>query len=280
MGLFRNWFLLALMPGLALSANQVTEVDLVFPRANETYAPSPLTPIVFAIQNPRLLSTLKPTLYYHIDLENVSRGDSNSTVNLVHLEELNYTNGSDPYLLSFSTTFLNFEGDFSFSWDLDVQRCSYDAETDKVNSEWAGARRWMFHFSTKYGASLPDLTAFTEKGICNQTRALAARVPDTVELPPTKTADWGAASCAVSPEMTTPSPCNVKVDASAAESITASLTAAACSVPQLWTDVSCPTPSSENSASVLQYPVTRAWILAVGVLLWFSLYVSCLEVFQ
>jgi hypothetical protein len=41
------------------------------------------------------------------------------------------------------------------------------------------------------------------------------------------------------------------------------LTVAACNN---WfrTGVSCPTPSSENAASMPRFPVTRAWILAVG----------------
>ncbi|KAL5355337.1 hypothetical protein BJX96DRAFT_170579 [Aspergillus floccosus] len=235
MGLLRTWLLLAITPGLAWSTafNRVTEVDLIFP-LNETFSPSPLIPIVFAIQDPSLLSSLRPTLRYRdlqlnvIPLDRFRRGD------VIRLFEHNLTDVADPYLLYLS---------------IDL----------------------AYYFSTKHGVSPPDLVAFAKKETCNRTFAQAVHVPSALELPPTSTATWGGPSCAVSPDLSpTPTPCNVKLDASAAASIFTSLTVDSCNE-RFRTGVSCPTPSSENAASMPQFPVTRAWLSAIGTLLAYSL---------
>ncbi|KAL5355562.1 hypothetical protein BJX96DRAFT_141494 [Aspergillus floccosus] len=269
MGLFRNWPLLALMPALALSANQLAEVDLIFPRANETHAPWSLTPIVFAMKNPSLLSNLRPILSYSISQPD-RFSDRTITGDSVLLFEHNLINVADPYMLYWSIN-LAVEGTFAFAWQVRLSNCSLNSETDKIDRHLFGGQGTQFSFSTKNNASPPDLVAFAEKETCNQAFALAVHIPSALQLPPTKTAEWGGSSCAVNPDfLPTPSPCNVKVDSSAAASISASLTSAACSN-VLRTGVSCPTPTSQNSASVPQSPVTRVWILAIGGLLAYSL---------
>ncbi|GES66382.1 hypothetical protein ATEIFO6365_0013035000 [Aspergillus terreus] len=242
--LVRNWPLLTLMPGLALSASRLTEVDLVFPRANETHAPSSLTPIVFAIQNPSLLSSLRPILSYSIAQPD-RFSDRTIVGDSVRLFERNLTHVTDPYMLYWSVD-LVIEGTFEFAWQVSLDNCSHNSETDKTDMHLFGGQGTQFYFSTKNDASPPDLIAFAEEETCNQAFALAVHVPSTLQLPPTKTAELGGPSCAVNPDLAlTPSPCNVKMDSSAAASISASLTSAACSN-VLRTGVSCPTPTPEN----------------------------------
>ncbi|KJK66071.1 hypothetical protein P875_00021847 [Aspergillus parasiticus SU-1] len=216
-----GWLLLALSLSLACSWASITpgvaEVDLIFPR-NESFPPSSLTPIIFAIQNPSLLSSVYPRIRYYI-------------------EEL-------------------------------------------------GARGRRSFFSTKNGTSQPDFAAATEDGTCEESLAQAIHVQDFLSVPSgqvwgsaTRTQNWYApkqpiwrgSSCAVTADwVPTPSPCNVKIDPSAATSISAALTSTACANP-LRTGLICPTPSSENAASVGQLPVERPWILAMGLLLAYGL---------
>lgn len=264
MGLLRSWLLLAITSGPAWSttSNKVAEVDLMFPR-NESFSPSHLMPIVFAVQNPNLLSSLRPILSYRVSQLNVSPLDRIRKGDLIRLFEHNLTDVADPYLLYWSID-LAVEGTFKFTWQLTLDNCSYNADIDKIDGHVFGGQLMQFSFSTKQGAAPPDLVAFAEEETCNRTLAQAVHVPSALELPPTRTAGWGGPSCAVNPDLSpTPSPCNIKIDSAAAASISASLTVAACNN---WfrTGVSCPTPSSENAASMPRFPVTRAWILAVG----------------
>ncbi|KAE8143472.1 hypothetical protein BDV38DRAFT_277491 [Aspergillus pseudotamarii] len=287
----RGWLLLALSLVFACTWASITpgvaEVDLIFPR-NESYPPSPLTPVIFAIQNPGLLSSLEPRIKYSIEQQNVSTSDMVSTSGSIELSKINYT-ASDPYFLYWSTNKLNIEGTFLIAWELKMYNCSHDPESNDLNFEYFGSRRHQSFFSTKNGTSPPDLVAATEDDTCDQSPAQAVHVPDLLEVPsgqvwggptyivaPTPTwytppYTWGAPSCAATVDPSpTPSPCNVKIHSSAAASISAALTSTACANP-LRTGLSCPTPSSENAASMGQLPHERPWILAMGMLFAYGL---------
>ncbi|EAW24043.1 uncharacterized protein NFIA_036150 [Aspergillus fischeri NRRL 181] len=218
MGLItRGWLILALCLGFAYSQAPitpgVTEVDLIFPR-NESYSPSPVTPIIFAIQNPSLLSSLNPEITYYIEQQNVNTNVSVSSSGSIRLSRINYTT-SDPYYLYWSTGNLDIEGTF-------------------------------------VGASSLDFVAATEDDACDKSQAQAVQVPDLLEVPPTRT--WGAPSCAatVGPSPT-PNPCKVKIDSTAAASISAALASSACANP-VRTGLSCPTPPSKSAASWRNHP--------------------------
>ncbi|KAL5045694.1 hypothetical protein BDW71DRAFT_198181 [Aspergillus fruticulosus] len=245
----------------------VTEVDLIFPR-NESYSPSPLTPIIVTIQNPSLLSSLNPEISYYIEQQNVNTKESVSTSGSVQLSNTNYIT-SDPYFPYWSTGDLNIEGSFMLAWELQINNCSYSPQSNALNFGYFGSCRHQLYFSTKNGTSSPDFVAATEDDTCNQSQAQAVQVPDLLEVPPTRT--WGAPSCAatVGPSPT-PSPCKIKFDSTAAASISAALTSSACANP-IRTGLSCPTPSSESAASAAQLPVGGPLILAIGMLLTYGL---------
>ncbi|KAF9890424.1 hypothetical protein FE257_005829 [Aspergillus nanangensis] len=273
MGFSRNLLVFTLLSGLALGDSQTAEVDLLFPRRDEIFAPAPIVPIVFAIQNPRLLATLNPTLSYGI--EGVSNPNGrNTTGGLYHLnEEKDFTNSSDPYLLKLMTPLLDIEGNFTFVWHLSLVKCASDSGTDGIAYEPMSLRA-PFQFSLRHNASAPDMVIadYTDKKLCNRSKALAVSVSETQDLPSTKASEWRVPSCAVDPEWTTPSPCNVQIDASKAANISADLTAAACRWPT-FTDPICPTPSpsSKGAAKMPQSLMTKAGVLAVGTLLAYSL---------
>jgi hypothetical protein len=119
----RFWLLLAISQPFsqASSAPGVVEVDLIFSR-NDTFAPSKLTPIVFAIQNPSLVQSINPVLSWNIEQRGVSANDSINTSDLFHLSSLNYSN-SDPYFLYESTGHLDSEGFFQFAWTIEYSNC-------------------------------------------------------------------------------------------------------------------------------------------------------------
>ncbi|GFF34785.1 hypothetical protein IFM58399_03992 [Aspergillus lentulus] len=267
----RGWLILTLCLGFAYSQTPitpgVTEIDLIFPR-NESYSPSPVTPIVFTIQNPSLLSSLNPEISYYIEQQNVNTNESVSTSGSIQLSKINYTT-SDPYFLYWSTGHLDIEGTFVFAWELQMNNCSYSPQSDALTFGYFGSRRHELYFSTKNGTSSPDFVAATEDDTCDQSQAQAVQVPDLLEVPATRT--WGAPSCAatVGPSPA-PNPCKVKIDSTAAASISAALASSACANP-IRTGLSCPTPSSESAASAAQSPVVGHWILAIGMLLAYSL---------
>ncbi|KAE8344367.1 hypothetical protein BDV24DRAFT_127124 [Aspergillus arachidicola] len=170
-----------------------------------------------------------------------------------------------------------------------MYNCSHDTEYGDLTFGYFGGRRYQSFFSTKNGTSLPDFVAATENDTCGQSPAHAVHVADLLKVPsgqtwgdptrilhPTPTWNpprhtWSATSCATSADLSpTPTPCNVKIDSSAAASISAALTSTACANP-LRTGLTCPTPSSENAAPVGQSHVERPWILAMGLLLAYGL---------
>jgi hypothetical protein len=236
------------------------EVDLIFPR-NDTFAPSKLTPIVFAIQNPSLVQSINPVLSWNIEQRGVSANDSINTSDLFHLSSLNYSN-SDPYFLYESTGHLDSEGFFQFAWTIEYSNCSQDAGTDAGTNAVTFTRnstRHSLYFTTKNGTSQPDLIAATDDNTCAQSLSQAWNVTNLLNVPDEKSYG-GAPSCAVVPSPTaTASPCKVKISPSAASSISAALTSYACAAPS--PQVSCP--AAKNAASGTQLPVGGAWLTAI-----------------
>ncbi|KAL4985692.1 hypothetical protein BDW68DRAFT_179459 [Aspergillus falconensis] len=57
------WLSLCLLASWASAGSSRTEVDLVFPR-NETFAPMPLRPIVFTVQNPSVDKQVNARIEY------------------------------------------------------------------------------------------------------------------------------------------------------------------------------------------------------------------------
>lgn len=251
--------LLALLQAVAItsaSAPGVVEVDLIFPR-NETYAPVDIMPIVFAIQNPHSAALLDLNLQYDIWLLDALHGNQSHPKNVpgLGISDLDYMHflrssnlsSSKPYLRHYGTDLINTEGTWIMEWDLGAANCS---ESPQNGVRTGGhVRNHYVIFTIKKGGQQPNLVAATDNGVCENTPGYAFNITETLPVPPSAT-DWqGQPSCAVlSPASPLPSlnPCAAKIVPSAASSISAALTASACSYPD--PGVKCPSPTPQNAA--------------------------------
>ncbi|KAJ5922027.1 hypothetical protein N7516_009730 [Penicillium verrucosum] len=241
---------------------RILEVDLILPR-NDTYPPSPIFPIIFAVQNPSLAKSFQPMIT--LQVEQVD-GNFSTTDTFKLWESSNDT--SNTRFLTWGTSKFDFEGNFRFTWDLSMDRCSLDKETDEVNfgrfSEFQS-----LYFTTKNGTSSADFVAATDDDTCDKALAQAINYADVSKLPATEST-YGP-SCLVEPTTLpkTTNPCNAKINSSAAASMSAAMTSIACARDR--PGVTCPTPSSRNAASKTHLKMGGAWILATASLLTYCL---------
>lgn len=104
--------LVAFRGTLATDYPSVVEYDLVFPRNNGIYSPSPIFPIVFAIQSPRALNFFQSS-------PGVTLGAG--TEGMIYSDGLdfdhNFTFTSNPYYFSFATQDVpDAHGNYSLHW--------------------------------------------------------------------------------------------------------------------------------------------------------------------
>lgn len=236
-------------------------MDMIFPR-NGTFSPSKLTPIVFAIQNPSLLAGVSSDLYWTFERKDAS---ANETVHifgsdwLSEMEGLN-SSSTDPYFVYWSTPRLDVEGFFSFSFGIRHPNCSRGRDGEAMDDVGLISRQYGPGFFTlKNGTSPPDLVAATNEDTCGLTLAHALNVTDRLKTPESKVIHNGT-TCPVVEEtpLPTPTPCKVKIDKSAAESISAVITSRACLAPSLSGIDDCPPPTGAASR-VLGLPVGGPW---------------------
>ncbi|ROW04030.1 hypothetical protein VSDG_00884 [Cytospora chrysosperma] len=238
-----------------MSATQTTypttvELDLVFPRDN-TYAPTELMPLVFAVQNSQAASSLGLTIDWQIG--RIGSADNLSFSGFWDLTSTNYS--SDPYYIFTYTPLLNeTEGDFKMLWYVYAANCSSSGSTDP--SFWSGNK--YVTFTLQNGAQQPDLVAATGPETCatmpNQTFNVVETLPQQIDP-----GESGRNSCAVLAEPSpTANPCAVPLGTAQASSISAGITASACagSHPDLTTG--CPQPSQTSNAN-LDMPVGFMW---------------------
>lgn len=220
----------------------LAEVDLIFPR-NGTFGPMTLTPIVFAIQNPAAIDRLYPYITYGLWPVDLPPGNQTLNNNLVQQHLPNTTNKTDSmaFLEASIANTLNTENDWEFVWRMDWTNCSTSAnETTSdgepkvnLNNPWAGQ---SVRFTTKKGASQPNLTALTAEEKCGDASALAFNITKTLEA---QSGYYEGEKCAVlASPAPTPTPCKVSVAPVAASSISSTLIAAQCAAPT--PDISCP----------------------------------------
>lgn len=221
-------------------------MDLVFPQ-NDTYAPEPIIPVAFAFQHSELAGYLQPSIAFSIS----PYGNNSESIAGGYYDQTwtNFTS-SDPYMqYGEGLEVLNTEGTWMLEWTLSIT--NYSSSGNLEFSRDSKRRRTVF---TKNGAKKPDLTAATGEDTCSNAQGYVFKI--------TETQDSGdhldnGKPCAVLAETTpTPSPCGVKIEASAASSVSASLTDKACAVETAsW----CPEPDDEGAAQSLVIPS-----LAVG----------------
>lgn len=258
--------------GTVQAASGMLEVDLVFPQ-NDTYAPEPIIPVAFAIQHPELARNLKPSISFSI----IPYGTGNHSIanGYYDLTWANFTS-SDPYMeYGESLEGLNTEGTWLLDWTLSVDTCYLS--DGKVHGGIDSYRRQLV-FTTQNGAKRPDLTAATSDDTCANSQGTIVNITQTLD---TAERLQNGTSCVVLSETTsTSSPCGVHIEASAASSVSASLTNRACAVQTAsW----CPKPVKKGAAGRLMAPslvVSGVVFLVVVFGGWFLVFHSfCLRVF-
>jgi len=271
-----TWLFVSLVGAVDAAASDtsgVVEVDLVFPR-NDTYAPEPYFPIVFAVQNPELATLLSLRLGFEVwNITNGSIVDEGSFGDYYKRSTLNWTDtsSSDPELVYRHYTEFKTEGKWMLVWNLIWSNCTYDPLREiyyqKGHSQTSGVT-----FTTKKTAQGIDLVDATKDQSCPGDQGIAVNVVDTTKV---TGGSYGVGEqCAVLDNSTvTPTPCRVDIDSTAASSIAAALTASLCSDENLmWVEagrapepeISCPV--DESAAQQLLVGGLTCLMVAIGAL--------------
>ena len=257
------WLLLALLTcwSSAQTFPSITEVDLLFPR-NDTYAPTVLMPLVFAIQNPLVAFPLN--LYLEWQLQPTNGVNMTEFDNGVVPQSYTSAFTSGPYYEY--SSFYNLttrEGSWTLFWTLSSDNCTQFPYNDTSVPGYIQAKTLIF--TTKNGAQATDLVAATADDVCSSAESFNFNVTgkEKVSLESGKN---GVTTCAVVASMSptsTPNPCAAQLNATGASSISLALTTSACSLPSSL--VSCPAKSAGSIEAQFSGPmwvvVTFGWLL-------------------
>jgi hypothetical protein len=230
----------------------VVEVDLVFPR-NDTYAPGPYVPIVFAVQTPELATLLNLRIGFQIwNTTNGSIVDEGSFGDSFETGYFNWTNTSSnsPEFVYRHYEKFNTGGKWNLVWNVLWANCTYDARREKSYLD-GQSQSSLITFTTNKTAQDIDLVDATTDDDCREEQGIAFNVMDTTVV----AGGYNVGEqCAVLENTTlTPSPCRVKIDSTTASSMSAALTASLCSdeyrmyVEAGWAEepqISCPVDTS------------------------------------
>ncbi|KAJ5765383.1 hypothetical protein N7520_004942 [Penicillium odoratum] len=243
---------------VATASSGVFEVDLIFPR-NETYTPSPLMPMVFALQNPSMAVPMEALIEWQL-LEggNISAPGSilSGALELDLMSSLNVSTDLDkatldlpgyPLLVTrYLDTFSYPDGSWNFEWTLQVSNCTYGNYAPNVLQMTNNVT-----FTTSKLGKAPDLVAATSARTCDTAEGYAFNAT-SIE-----------ATCGVLGPTPTTNLCAITIDSAAESSLMALATAQACSILQrpINPNVTCP------SSTPLSNTAGQSRITAVPVLL-------------
>lgn len=217
--------LLSTPSSAATDLPRTVEVDLLFPQPNTTYAPAPVFPIVFAIQNPDLLRPLRAGLYitmrsypglnyttafYPLDID-ISTIDTNSSETVFpwsYVAQAQIPDGHD-------------EASFVVTWQFSTENCSdstSDSYEDRYEYHSDRAKGWSHSslFTLARGAPAINATAAATKPECKSAQGFAFDVADVKGVQ-----NWGG--CAVFDEdhpFPEPNPCGATLSDELAANIT------------------------------------------------------------
>ena len=244
----------------------IFEVDLIFPR-NETYSPQELMPIVFALQNPSLASTLGATIYWGLREGNNWSAPGSITGEGFELFTLNSTSSGPHLATSFVNTLAYPDGAWTFAWTLQVTNCSQAERSNCLHSESQNcslaynpnqviSMNNAIVFNVSQSGQALSLEAATSSDTCGTMEAYAFNV--------TSTGDTEEVCGFLGPSPTT-NPCAATINASAASSISAAATAFACDPQErsAYPSVTCPTPSSKSSGAGQYSMVSASTLLTI-----------------
>jgi hypothetical protein len=216
------------------------EVDFIFPR-NETYAPTPVFPVVFAIQNLAAASLIGPLEIFWA----ISKIGSNQEP-VLGTRIVNNTDSTDHhhYISEWTGGLDGAEaaGTYELTWMVTFSRCLGQKDNAGTSSDSRGNN---FTFTLDPGAQQPNLLS-ADLNICpaqNVTMMISESWP----------IEYDNTSCGVVLTRDPPAdPCAAKLDSAAASSIAAEVTAAACAAsPPALTDGCSETKDSAGSRAAV-----------------------------
>ncbi len=238
------------------------ELDVVFPR-NDTYAPVPAMPIVFALQNANKFGPLLQQLSWRLSYANESDYIDIGIVDVGDELDVN----SDPYFIVLSTRRLNMtEGSWSLDWTWVWQTCLPNA-TSALISAHQGLQDPIFMgsiaFATKNGAKQPNLT-MSDTDECSTSSAVI-NFASVLDLEPGVSSYNRVQSCPVQANSTPPAdPCRVRVDAATASNISATMLTHLCSYSDPARQKKCLSDNGlPSSGSLSAAPITGFLFLAL-----------------
>jgi len=206
--------------GAVVNGAGVLEFDVIFPRTNETYAPSDRFPIVFALQNAELAKhipiSIQSLVRQGADFRSAT-GDS--------LRHLNPTSPpANPTL---------FQVNLTTEEPHELFGTVYWAGCDESSNPIAfssNTTNFSVYFTIKKGGQEANLVTATEK--CAARDGVAITVTDQThevpERPSWQGQPFGTCAVLVSSPTPTINPCRFKIDTAAAESMSAVIHAAMC----------------------------------------------------
>jgi hypothetical protein len=203
---------------ISLPAN--IEIDVVFPRQGETYAPVSPFPVVFAIQNAAVAWSFGFQFEWNIYTEQGTFVDNGYFFTDAYTNPL--VPPADPYLVinksvelpyySNNALTLEWEFDFHGNCTLDANGSDYTFQGVPFNAQGS------FNFSTAYGGKAVDVLAG------GQCPALGSIVPVQSTV--------GPANCPhIADSGIQPNPCAFTIDAAVASSVSASVVPTTTAVP-------------------------------------------------
>ncbi|KAL2130718.1 hypothetical protein VTI74DRAFT_6047 [Chaetomium olivicolor] len=244
--------------GAVVNAAGMLEIDVVFPRNNETYAPTKYFPIVFALQNAKLAKHLQPEISSFF-----RNGSDLRSVFGQGIHDLTYANySSEPYFV-YSYETIDTEGPYELFTTAVWRSCNESGDQVSIQGNHIN---FSIDFTIKRGGQEVDLLAATTNNkTCSAENGVAINVTDqTHEVPPPPywdpyRPDGTCAVLASSSPTPTANPCRVKIDTAVAASISASLHAFVCK--GLNPPADCP---KENAVQQLAISSVASFAAAFG----------------
>jgi len=234
--------------GATVDATGVLELDLVYPRYMQSYAPAPFTPVVFGIQNAHLAQHLNLYIDFHVQSNNDPNPNRNT--HRLDLGSLNWTSTEPFYTYAFIKDFAA-EGNWTFWFSLGYTSCKTEVGGRFQGRTAPGRETTSILMSTKNDGRAMDLVAATadEESCHGVIPGLAINVGEEV-MQVTKPVKGDRDTCVMVPdEAWALKYCDLKVDSALAANITASLVTV-CAAANPPVDCSAATkPSTTNSSA-------------------------------
>lgn len=225
------------------------EVDLIFPR-NDTYAPGPFMPVVFAVQNAAMAASLDMTIVW--DIINVADPDGDGGHHgAIKLYEYNMTAANPIFAINYALRLNGTEAVWAVRFGLSFANCS--KSVGGLTKVTRNSEDRPLLFSTKPGAPGPNLAQ--GPGTCVNSTGVAFNIADTLDIPLTElhVVDSHTYSCLVlaSPPIGEANPCAVTLN----ETTAAGLLKASCGPD---TATTCLPASSAPPQAI---PILVSWFL-------------------